>query len=471
MDDILRFSINTCSDFGADYAEARYVESDESGVNFENNKLNNSFVGSSVSLFIRFKLNNSMSSVFINDDFSKSNITSKIKKQIQLLKSINRINKKSLELAEPEVNKKKYVVKQKNKINFSDIESYVSKIKPIISKVNDSRIINSTYSLSTKKIHKKYINTDGSEITSTVPHVDMFYFLTVKGKNKSAQRMNFFNGVGGWELFDKWKVAKTIKDESETMIKNIDIAKKVKPGVYDYVIGSEVAGIMVHESVGHPYEADRILGRESAQAGESFIKKDMIGQRAGSDYVTINDDPTIDNVAGYYLYDEEGLKSRNRTLIKNGIINEFYHDRQSAMHFGLKSNASARIDNNSNEPLIRMANTFVKPGKSTEASLIKDVKKGIYMKNFMEWNIDDKRYNFKAKGNEAYLIENGEITDPLLFPNLEVDTIKLWTSVDGVGNKSSFGLTSAICGKGQPMQGAPVSMGGPSLLLRGINHR
>ena len=118
-----------------------------------------------------------------------------------------------------------------------------------------------------------------------------------------------------------------------------------------------------------------------------------------------------------------------------------------------------------------MSNTFVKPGKASESSLIKDVKKGIYMKNFMEWNIDDKRYNFKAKGSEAYLIENGEIKHPLLFPDLEVDTLKLWTSVDGVGNKASYGLTSATCGKGQPMQGVPVSMGGPSLLLRGIKHR
>ena len=81
-------------------------------------------------------------------------------------------------------------------------------------------------------------------------------------KGKIASIVNFLTEVGGWELFDKWKVAKTIKDESETMIKNIDIAKKVKPGVYDYIVGSEVAGIMVHESVGHlrsrPYIGKRI---------------------------------------------------------------------------------------------------------------------------------------------------------------------------------------------------------------------
>ena len=56
----------------------------------------------------------------------------------------------------------------------------------------------------------------------------------------------------------------------------------------------------------------------------------------------------------------------------------------------------------------------------------------------------------------------------VLFPNLEIDTYKMWSSVDGVGNKASFGMVGGPCGKGEPMQGVPTSMGGPSLLLRGI---
>ena len=471
MDDLLKFSINLCNELGVEWAEARFVESNGSGISYENNVLSNNFIGSDKSLYVRFKIGNSMSSVFINSDFSNQFITKKIKDQVRLVKSVNSINRNDIELAEGEVNKKNYTVKQKTKINFSDIDSYINRLKPIISNLKGDNVLNSNISLSTNLIKKSYMNTEGTSINSTIPYIDFFYFLTCKSNSKTAQRMNFYNGVGGWDIFDNWKLDKVISGEVDTITTNLKTAKKVKSGVYDYVIGSEVAGIMVHESVGHPYEADRILGRESAQAGESFIKKDMIGQRVGSDYVTIYDDPTIENVAGYYLYDEEGQKARNRVLVKDGLINEFYHDRQTAKQFGVKSNASARIDNNSNEPLIRMSNTFVKPGKASESSLIKDVKKGIYMKNFMEWNIDDKRYNFKAKGSEAYLIENGEIKHPLLFPDLEVDTLKLWTSVDGVGNKASYGLTSATCGKGQPMQGVPVSMGGPSLLLRGIKHR
>ena len=65
--------------------------------------------------------------------------------------------------------------------------------------------------------------------------------------------------------------------------------------------GPEVTGIMVHESVGHPYEADRVLGREAAQAGETFIKEEMLKTKLGSNAVNIYDDPTIEGSFGFYL--------------------------------------------------------------------------------------------------------------------------------------------------------------------------
>ncbi len=66
----------------------------------------------------------------------------------------------------------------------------------------------------------------------------------------------------------------------------------------DLVISPEVAGIAVHESVGHPYEVDRIFGREVAQAGESFVKPDMLGERIGSEAGTVIEDPILPKSRG-----------------------------------------------------------------------------------------------------------------------------------------------------------------------------
>jgi TldD protein len=216
-------------------------------------------------------------------------------------------------------------------------------------------------------------------------------------------------------------------------------------------------------------EADRILGREMSQAGRSFIYKGgpfWIGTRIGSDCVTVADDPSVENSYGYYAYDDEGVKAKRRFLYKNGVINEFLHNRETAARLSTKSNASSRSINYDREAIVRMANTFVVPGEATEEELIEDVKYGVYMKSFTEWNIDDKRFNQRYVGKEAYLIEKGELKHPIARPIIETTTLKFWTAVDAVSKNIEF--DAATCGKGDPGQGVPVYTGGPCIRLRGV---
>jgi TldD protein len=216
-------------------------------------------------------------------------------------------------------------------------------------------------------------------------------------------------------------------------------------------------------------EADRILGREMSQAGRSFIFEGgpfWIGSRIGSDAVTVVDDPALKHSYGYYAFDDEGIKARRRFLYRNGVINEFLQNRESAAKLGVKSNGSSRSVNYDREAIVRMANTFVLPGELTEEELIEDVKDGVYMKSFTEWNIDDKRFNQRYVGKEAYLVKNGELKDPVARPVIETTTLKFWTAVDAVSKKVEF--DAATCGKGDPEQGVPVFTGGPCLRLRRV---
>ena len=208
------------------------------------------------------------------------------------------------------------------------------------------------------------------------------------------------------------------------------------------------------------------MGREAAQAGESFVKPEMLGERIGSEVVTVVEDPTVPNSWGFYLYDDEGVKARPRYLIRNGIINEFLMNREYASYLGLKSNAAARALNYNREPIVRMANTYLAPGDHSFEELIEDVKLGVYMVSFNEWNIDDRRFQQRYIGREAYLIENGEIKHPVRKPILEITTKGLWSSVDAVGKEVEF--YPGTCGKGEPGQGVPVWMGGAPARLREV---
>jgi TldD protein len=110
----------------------------------------------------------------------------------------------------------------------------------------------------------------------------------------------------------------------------------------------------------------------------------------------------------------------------------------------------------------------MKPGDFTLEELIEDVKRGIYMLSFTEWNIDDRRYQSKYVGFECYLIENGEITDTMVRrPVMELTSIGLFSSIDGVSRDLNFDFPG-ICGKSDPAQGVPVYAGGGCLRMREV---
>jgi TldD protein len=379
--------------------------------------------------------------------------------------------KEKLSFAEEKGVRATWKVDQKKKIENVPVEERVAALTEVDKTLASCgvKIAATISSCSIDLITKYFVNSEGSKISSLVPKIGAHHFITVAEQGKTEEASEQFGYSGGWEAFRQWKIAERMIHNAKVLKDVITKAKTVKPGKTDLICGPEVTGIAAHESCGHPMEADRILGREMSQAGRSFIYKGgpyWIGTRIGSGMVTIVDDPTIEHSYGYYLYDDEGVKARRRFLYNGGVINEFLHNRESAAKLHTRSNGSSRSINYDREAIVRMANTFVLPGKFTEEELIEDVKHGVYMKSFTEWNIDDKRFNQRYVGKEAYLIENGEVKGPLARPVIETTTQKFWTAVDGVSKKVEF--DSATCGKGDPQQGVPVYTGGPCLRLRGV---
>ena len=379
--------------------------------------------------------------------------------------------KDKIRFAEEKSVETKWVVNQKEKIEDVSPEEKISKFVDIDKSLSSCGVkVAATMSSCTIDLTSNYyVNSESSRISSFVPKIGAFIFVTVAEQGKTEQAYEQFGYSGGWEAFRQWNITEKMIHDAKVLKDVITKGKTVKPGIMDLICGSEVTGIAAHESCGHPMEADRILGREMSQAGRSFIFKGgpfWIGTRIGSDVVTIVDDPTIEHSYGYYAYDDEGVKARRRYLYKNGVINEFLHNRETAARLGTRSNASSRSINYDREAIVRMANTFVLHGEMTEEELIEDVKYGVYMKSFTEWNIDDKRFNQRYVGREAYIIENGELKHPIARPVIETTTQKFWTAVDAVSKKVEF--DAATCGKGDPSQGVPVYTGGPCIRLKGV---
>ncbi len=328
--------------------------------------------------------------------------------------------------------------------------------------------------MSLDQTEKKFILTsEGTKIESEIDRVQLYGLITAVNSTTGNMEQELIQKgkSGGYESYDYWKMEEFVENQAKILSKIVTEAKSAPKGKIDYVVGPNIIGIMCHENQGHPSEADRILGREGAQAGESYLKKEMLGEKIGSEEVTIIDDPTIEGSFGYYLYDDEGVKAKPRFLLKNGLFKDMFHNRESAAFMNTSSTSAARAIGYNREPIPRMSNTFLEPGDYSKEELIEDVKLGALVINFTEWNIDDRRYHSKYVGLEAYLIENGEVKNLVSRPVIEVTTPKLWSSIDAIAKESYLDFDGVMCGKGEPAQGAPVYCGGTYMRMRDVEVR
>ena len=466
--DVLEFAVEKALELGASYAEARFEEKSGTSLAMKNGNPEGLQVLADRGIGVRVLVDGGMGFASTNV-LTRESVGEAVKKAVKLARAASKVRNEPIRFSDEDFHRVSYKVKMKKDFRDVSPEEKLELLKKIEEEVKATGVnVPMRYLMYSDQLWKKEILTsEGAYVKSKIPRVSVTYNLVVF-ENGQMEQAPFVQRAfsGGLELIERdepWKWA--VKDV-QALKRLIYEGKRPPEGKIDLVISPEVAGIAVHESVGHPYEADRIFGREAAQAGESFVKPDMLGERIGSEVVTVIDDPTIPNSWGFYLYDDEGVKARPRYLIREGIITEFLTNREYAHKLGQRSNASARAINYNREPIVRMANTYLAPGDYSFEELIEDVKLGVYMVSFNEWNIDDRRYQQRYIGREAYLIENGELKHPVRRPILEITTRALWSSVDAVGKEVEF--YPGTCGKGEPGQGVPVWMGGAHARLRDI---
>lgn len=253
-------------------------------------------------------------------------------------------------------------------------------------------------------------------------------------------------------------------------------AKSVEPGKYDLVLDPTHLGLTIHESTGHPTELDRVLGYEANYAGTSFLTLDKWKSgkfNYGSKLVNVQADRLQPGSLGAVGYDDEGVKSGQWDVIKDGILVNYQTIRDQAHILGLSaSQGCCYADSWDNVQFQRMPNISLMPNKQKRsvADIIKNVEKGIYIVGRGSYSIDQQRYNFQFGGQLFYEIKNGQITGMLKDVAYQSNTQEFWNSLTDMADESDYRLFGTFFdGKGQPSQASAVSHGSSTSRFNGVN--
>ncbi len=388
------------------------------------------------------EIKNILDKTIKNSDYTNSNK----KNKINLHK--NPINKKQINfpvIKKPEIDELTSIGLECNEIMMNSPEI-------IRSVTNPYYVTNSKY----------FVNTEGSKILQNFTDV-IIEMVATAHESGITQSVNITEGGrGGMELIQSksQQSAKEISVKASELIK----AKPVKEEKTTLVMNPDFVSLLTHEILGHPSEADRVLGKEMAWAGGAWWKG-KIGEKIGSENLNVFDDPTIKESLGWYYYDDEGVETKKTNLIENGILKNHMQNRETSEIFNSIPTGNMRATSYRYMPLIRMACTCIGNGDQEVNEIIKDVKNGYYISNMKIPSIDMKRYNWSISCQYAEKIEDGELTD------LQRDVIVIGTapeffnSIDACGNDFTV-RPITNCGKGDPMQSMIMGNGGPT--IRGI---
>nr|WP_221197627.1 TldD/PmbA family protein [Xanthomonas cannabis] len=280
------------------------------------------------------------------------------------------------------------------------------------------------------------------------------------------------NGVVNYGLsYDMKEDAIAAAKQAQEKLK----APSVKPGKYDLVLDPSHTWLTIHESVGHPLELDRVLGYEANFAGTSFATLDKLkaGFQYGSDKVHILADKTQPGSLGAVGYDDEGVKTKQWDLIRDGKLVDYQAIRDQAHILGkTASDGCCYADSWSSVQFQRMANVSLAAGKTplSVSDLIKNVENGIYIIGDGSFSIDQQRYNAQFGGQLFYEIKNGAITRMLEDVAYQIRTPEFWNACSAVADQRDYRLGGSFFdGKGQPSQSSAVSHGSSTARFDGIN--
>ena len=316
------------------------------------------------------------------------------------------------------------------------------------------KISSRTLVFSALDMEKNLLTADGAKSFSMTPRSHLIIILTAEKNSEPIRLMEAHGGLG--QLQDNFDNPEKYFSEIDKQVKYLmDKVNGVhaEAGKKEVILDGDLAGILAHEAIGHTTEADLVLG--------GSVAGDHINNQVASPLVSLIDFANTykGDICPVPVYvDDEGVKSEDVTIIENGVLKSFMHNKDSSRHFETNLTGNARAFSFSDEPLIRMRNTAILPGKSKLEEMISSVEDGYYLIKTGNGQADSTS-EFMFAVSMGYEIKNGKLGRAIYDTTISGVAFDMLKTVSMVSDEMKW-ESAGMCGKKQPI---PVGMGGPAI--------
>ena len=340
-------------------------------------------------------------------------------------------------------------------------EVSIEKKMPYLQKINDKvfaadeRVTKVSAIMNDSTSHIMFCNSEGQYYYDYRPMITVRAQCIMSENGRIESNNSSRSSRMGFEFLTDDLIDTIVKeavDNTSILFKAI----KPKGGEMPVVMGAGGSGILLHEAIGHAFEAD--FNRKNTS-----IFSDKLNTKVCDSNINIVDDGTLQHSRGAVNIDDEGIEGQKTYIVRDGMLSSYMHDRISAKHYGINPTGNGRRETFKNIPIPRMRATYMEAGKYSEEDIIASVKSGVYVSNFSNGQVQIGAGDFTFFVKNGYLIENGKLTQPIKDINIIGNGPKALADITMVGSNLKIDEGSWTCGKDG--QSCPVSQGMPSALV------
>jgi TldD protein len=319
----------------------------------------------------------------------------------------------------------------------------------------DSSIIKVKAYVSQRMQEVQFMASDGTAFHNFRPRTSLSVNIVMERGGKTQMGYASRMLQMGAEFFSDTLIEEVVR-EAISRTDFLFSASQIEGSEMSVVMAAGSSGILLHEAIGHAFEADFIRTGDSIFTGQ-------LGKQICHPSISIVDDGTLPGDAGMLRYDDEGIPGQCTTLVEHGRLNSYLYDRINARHFGVKPTGNGRRESFRCVPIPRMRSTYMLPGEAKEEDIIRSVKRGIYAQSFTNGQVQIGAGDFTFFMKTGYLIEDGHLTRPLRDLNIIGNGPEALRRISMVADNLSIDHSASMCGK--EGQKVAVSQGLPTVLI------
>ncbi len=437
---------------GGDYADLFFEHKKSNNLGLEDGEVNRAFSNVGFGVGIRV-LKGDQTGFAYSETLSQEAMVNAAKMAANIANSNNRFNPAGIEEKIPA---NYYRISRKwEDVSVEDKVPYLQKMNDRVFALDD-KVIKVNAFLNDETSYVLFYNSEGR---LTYDYRPMISLGTVCIMEKGEKIENAYAARSFRKGFE-WLTDNLVDELAGEAVDRANLlfeATKPKAGEMPVVMGAGGSGILLHEAIGHTFEAD--FNRKGTS-----IFSDKMGEKVAKDFVNIIDDGTLSNNRGSLNVDDEGNDVEKTYLVKDGVLNSYIHDRISAKYYGVNPTGNGRRESFRNMPLPRMRATYMENGPYSKDDIITNVDYGVYVDNFSNGEVKIGAGDFTFFVKTGFLIEKGKLTQPIKDINIIGNGPQALADIEMVGNDYLIDNGTWTCGKDG--QSVPVTCGLPSVLVK-----